>query len=225
MVLGAWGDYYLAIRFLMLSYFFDVIDGWLARRYGGSTPEGLMLDRAFDRVSQVIAPLVVYTGWARSSGALESEVSLALFTIYAAGLVAVAFWRLVRRIVWSLQYFAGLPMFVHSGVLLLPVIAGTPIHPAVLLALLLASGLPVPYLRRLKPSSPTPSPATPLRLAVVAGLALIPYHLHPIKVAAKLLLLALLAYAVTGPIPPLVWRARLEPPRSAETRSSGPAGL
>jgi len=204
------GHFDLAVRVLMLSYAFDVLDGWLARRYGGSTREGLMLDRAFDRVSQVLAPLALYTAWYTSTP--HTRVDEALLAAYASGLVAVAFWRLVRRIVWTLQYFAGLPMFAHAGVLLLSYIAKSPVHPALLLALLLASAVPIPYLRRLTPKSSTPSPATPARLAIVLALAIIPYNSHIVAAAARALLAAIIAYAIAGPIPPLLWRRKTKTP-------------
>ena len=208
--LAVMGHYSIAVRLLMLAYLCDVLDGWLARRYGGSTSEGLMLDRALDRVSQVIAPLTLYTAWV--SGRL-SPLESALLALYAGGIVAVAFWRLVHRIVWRLTYFAGLPLFVHAGVMLSSYMAGTPVNPLILLALLAASAAPIPYVRRLSESS-TPSPGTAPRAAAVLALALLPYRSPVVMLLGKLVLIALLLYAALGALPPLLGVA--PGPRSGE---------
>jgi phosphatidylserine synthase len=191
-----------AVRLLMLAYFFDVIDGWLARRFGGSTPEGLMLDRAFDRVSQIIAPLTLYLSWVFSGA--TSIRDLILLSIYAGGIVAVAFWRLVRRIVWSLTHFAGLPMFVHAGVLITSYLAHVRVNPLVLVGLMLASAVPVPYVRRISKSGGTPSPGVSIRAAIVLLFAVIPYNNAVVIEASKVALGGLLLYAATGFLPPLL---------------------
>lgn len=191
----------VAVRLLMLAYFFDVIDGWLARRFGGSTPEGLMLDRAFDRVSQVIAPLTLYLYWASRTSSLLDVVIL---SIYAGGIVAVAFWRLVRRIVWELTHFAGLPMFVHAGVLITSYLARVKLNPLILVGLMLASAVPVPYMRRLSKSGGTPSPGVSIRAATLLLFAVIPYGNAAVVYASKIALAGLLLYATTGFLPPLL---------------------
>jgi phosphatidylserine synthase len=191
----------VAVRLLMLAYFFDVIDGWLARHFGGSTPEGLMLDRAFDRVSQVIAPLTLYLSWASRTAGLQD---LVLLSIYAGGIVAVAFWRLVRRIVWELTHFAGLPMFVHAGVLITSYLARIKLNPLILVGLMLASAIPIPYMRRISKSRGTPSPGVSVRAAIVALFAVIPYNNTAVIYASKIALVGLLLYAALGFLPPLL---------------------
>ena len=204
-----------AVRMLMLSYAADVLDGWVARRFGGSTEKGLMLDRAFDRVSQVIGPLVAYAAWIRTLD--PGQLYTLIYVVYAGGLVAVAFWRLIYRVVWSLRYFAGLPMFAHAAVLLSSIIAGSPIPAPILLALLAASAAPIPYVRRLSEKS-TPSPGMPLRLLIVTAIALVPYDWEPIQELAWLLRAAILVYAAAGAIPPLLG---LTPSPRSMTRGEG----
>ncbi|MEB3816631.1 MAG: CDP-alcohol phosphatidyltransferase family protein [Desulfurococcales archaeon] len=191
----------LAVRILMLAYALDVLDGWLARRFGGASEEGLMLDRAFDRVSQVVAPLIVYAAWATPR---LSPLDRALLAAYSGGIVAVAFWRLVKRVVWRLTHFAGLPMFAHAGVLLLSYIGDVLVKPVILIGLMIMSAVPVPYLRRLRWGSRNPSPGTLPRLLAVLIIAVLPYHAAPVVAAARVALAALLAYAAVGFIPPLL---------------------
>ena len=188
-----------SLRLLFVSYALDVLDGWVARRTGGGTPEGRMLDRALDRVSQVVAPLAVYASWLAAQDA--SWTTVALFAAYAGGLVAAAFWRLVYRPVPSLDYFSGLPLFVHAIVLLSSVLSKEPVHPALLLALLAASAAPVPYTRRLRGGG-APSPAPWSRLAVMILLAAAPYGNELVAELAYAARTAVLAYALAGWLPP-----------------------
>ncbi|MEB2836171.1 MAG: CDP-alcohol phosphatidyltransferase family protein [Desulfurococcales archaeon] len=215
MPLAVAGHYSIAVRLLMLAYLCDVLDGWLARRYGGSTSEGLMLDRALDRVSQVLAPLTLYTAWV---SARLTPLESVLLALYAGGIVAVAFWRLVHRIVWRLTHFAGLPLFVHAGVMLSSYIADSPVNPLILLALLAASAAPIPYVRRLSKSSSTPSPGVAPRAAAVLVLALLPYRNPVVILLGKLVLISLLLYAAVGALPPLL--GVTPGPRSGESGRS-----
>ncbi len=198
--LGIAGYYDLAIRLLFVSYALDVLDGWLARKYG-STPEGFFLDRAFDRLSQVIAPATLLLLWVNESGLLHGY-DLALFSAYFSGLVTVALWRLVKRGVRSLAYFSGLPMFAHAIAFLTSIISGKPPEPILLLALLIASTVPVPYFRR-GIRQRTPSPAPWLRLGVLLVLAIVPYDAGFVQDLARLLFWATVAYAIIGPVPAL----------------------
>lgn len=188
-----------SLRLLFASYALDVLDGWVARRTGGGTSRGQTLDRALDRVSQVVAPLAVYASWLSAQNAAWTII--ALFALYAGGLVAAAFWRLVYRPVPSLDYFSGLPMFVHAVVLLSSVLSGASVHPAVLLALLAASAAPIPYTRRLRGRG-GPSPAPWPRLAVMLLLAAAPYDNGLVAELASLVRVAVLAYALAGWLPP-----------------------
>lgn len=194
------GEYHAAVRLLLAAYVLDVLDGWLARRYG-SAEDGFFLDRAFDRLSQVVAPTVLLAAWMEAGGLMEGA-GLALYSAYFAGLYSVAFWRLVRRGVRSLAYFSGLPMFAHAIVALASVLRGEAPPPELLLALLAASALPVPYLRRLRGQA-TPSPAPWARAGALAALAVAPYDSQAIQALADALFWGVVAYAAVGPLPAL----------------------
>ncbi len=201
MVLGVYGYVIVAVHILFLSYAMDVLDGIVARKTGGGTREGLLLDRAFDRLSQVIAPLVLYSSWISTKGI--GKLYLWLFLVYSGFLIGIAFWRLVYRVVWSLGYFAGLPLFVHALTLLLSIISGRILPVYIYLAMLIASALPVPYLRRLSFKS-TPSPGGVLRFSLALVIAVIPYSPWIVKVIAEILIYAILLYAALGFLPPLL---------------------
>lgn len=198
--LGIAGYFDASIRLLLASYALDVLDGWLARRYG-SSPDGFFLDRAFDRLSQVIAPATLLLLWLSSQSRLGG-LDLALLSAYFSGLVTVALWRLVRRGVRSLAYFSGLPMFTHALVALTSIISRRPPDPLILLALLAASAVPIPYFRRgLRHSNPSPAPW--LRLSLLVVLALLPYDNPVVQALARAIFWGVVAYAVAGPIPAL----------------------
>ena len=199
--LGIAGHYDTAIRLLFVSYALDVLDGWLARKYG-SSPDGFYLDRAFDRLSQVIAPVTLLLLWLNSLSML-SGYNLVTLSVYFSGIVTVSLWRLVKRGVKSLAYFSGLPMFAHAIIALSSIISSEPPEPLLLLALLAASAVPIPYFRR-GLRQQTPSPAPWLRLAILIAFALIPYNHELIQHIARLLFWTIVAYAIIGPIPALV---------------------
>ncbi len=199
-ILSIYGYNMMAIHFLFLSYAMDVLDGIVARKTGGGTREGLLLDRAFDRVSQVIAPLIIYSSWSSREANLLYKL---LFVGYAGVLIGVAFWRLVYRVVWSLSYFAGLPLFAHALILLSAVIAGKVIPIYILYAMLIASSIPIPYLRRFSTKS-TPSPGGPFRLALALLIAVIPYNNKPIEILAEIIIYSTILYLILGPLPPLL---------------------
>lgn len=205
MGLAASGEPILALRLLLMAYAMDVLDGWVARRASGSSREGLLLDRAIDRFSQIVVPFTIYT---ISFHDAYRGVELAILLLYFSILSTVAFYRLVYRIVWSLEYFAGLPLFVHSVVMISSVIAGSPLPPQILLVLALASAAPIPYMRRLRTRRGEPSPAPLPRLILLAVLAVVPYNNTIVQWIAHLLLAASIAYAALGYIPPLLARKK-----------------
>jgi len=197
---AVWGSLDLAVRLVFASYAFDVVDGWLARRYG-SSEDGFFLDRAFDRLSQIVAPGVVLLSWARTVAPPEWY---AAYSLYFAGLAVAAYYRLVRRGVRSLTHFNGLPLFAHAIVMLASYLAGWPPHPLLLLALLAASAAKIPYFRRPSRGSPaSPSPAVVPRLAGLVALALIPYDNPLVEAAAKMIIVGVVVYAAVGPLPVL----------------------
>ena len=190
---AVWGNIDTALRLLFLAYAADVLDGWVARRYGVSSELGFMLDRSIDRVTQILAPIIAYASWIEGG----DSVYRMLFIVYASLLAIVAFYRLVYRRVTGLTHFAGLPMFFHAGVLLTGIIAEIRVNPIVLFAGLAASAMPVPYFRRSKTSS-NPSPATLGRLLLVSGLALLPYEHQAVVAAATIVYYMLIAYLALG---------------------------
>lgn len=198
--LSVYGYIILAIHILFLSYAMDVLDGIVARKTGGGTKEGLLLDRALDRVSQIIAPLIVYASWSSEASSLLYKL---LFIIYSGVLIGISFWRLVHRIVWSLSYFAGLPLFAHAIILLTAVIAGKILPIYLLYVMLIASSFPIPYLRRFSMKS-TPSPGGIFRLTIAILIALVPYNNEPIRFLSEIIIYTIIAYLIIGPLPPLL---------------------
>lgn len=190
LMLALSGDWERGLRALFLAFFFDVIDGWLARRHG-SSPMGQLLDRAFDRVSQVIAPVALY---ATRNGVSD------LYMLYGAGLIVISLWRLVSRQVASLAYFAGLPMMVHAAVLISATILGVRLPQPLLIAMLVATVLPIPYVRRAGRKG-SPSPGAHVRALLALVLAALPFESWPVKVLAKVMLVAAVVYTCAGWIP------------------------
>jgi len=188
---------YEAVRFLLFSYAADILDGWIARRLGESSKTGLMLDRTLDRLSQVIAPVVIYTSWLASIGV--SNEQLIYIAIYASILIPFAFYRLIYRVVTSLEYFYGLPLFFHAGLIITSILANRIIHPVVLLVSLTLTILPIKYFRRRK-TSKQPSPLTPLRLIIVVLMAIIPYTYNIVTQLALAIQYILITYMLLGPI-------------------------
>ncbi len=196
MIVAISGSIELSIRLLFLSYFFDILDGVVARRLGISDDKGLMLDRAVDRISQVIVPLAVYTSWANTKG-LSYLYSLSII-VYASIIVTVALYRLVYRVVSTLEYFHGLPMFFHAGLLLTAVLSDRLINPLILIMGAIMSALPIRYYRR--HSESTPSPAPWLRMALVLLISIIPYKHKFIYIISSVIFYILIIYMVIGPI-------------------------
>ena len=194
---AASGQPVLGARILVASYAADVLDGWVARRYGESSPEGQLLDRALDRFSQVVVPALLYLSyWLHRSPPIHWR---ALALLYVAIIVPYSFYRLAYRRVASREYFPGAPLFTHTLVLLGSVIGRIPVHPLVLLALAGLSIIPLKYYRR--PPSSKESPALIPRLAGIAVAAAIPYNGLLGRILGLLLALAGLAYALLGWIP------------------------
>jgi len=156
-----------------------------------------MLDRAIDRLAQVIAPLVIYASWLSRTASADSMDTL-LLALYGSIIIPVALYRLVYRIVWSLSYFHGLPLFVHGGLLLTSIVSGAPINPLILVAAAIMSALPVKYFRTSGRGKPSPMAAP--RLLLVALLALLPYDNIVVRQAANTVKWLLIAYLATGPL-------------------------
>ncbi|MCE4618099.1 MAG: CDP-alcohol phosphatidyltransferase family protein [Desulfurococcales archaeon] len=185
-----------AIRILFIAYLMDILDGWIARRLGEASQQGFMLDRAIDRVSQVIAPLIIYLSWVPK----ENAIHLALLTVYSSIIITTAFYRLIYRGVRSLEYFSGLPMFFHAGILIMSSIIKYNINPLILVIGSILSLLPVRYFRRIPREGRTPSPAVSLRASIVLIMAIIPYNITMVELVARSLIYILIVYMITGPI-------------------------
>ncbi len=196
MPLSITGYIELSLRLLFLSYLMDVLDGWVARRLGESSSEGYMLDRAIDRVSQIIAPLILYTSWITSN--VVDPLYLTVLVIYSAAIISIAFYRLIYRRVTSLAYFHGLPMFFHAGILITSTLTSRIVEAPILFLGAALSILPVKYYRR--SATGGPSPAVAPRAALVLLLALIPYDWWIVVEVARLIYFMLVAYMIVGPI-------------------------
>lgn len=194
---AAAGEPVLGARILVASYAADVLDGWVARRYGEASPEGQLLDRALDRFSQVVVPTLLYLSYWLPRDPPRHWLALAL--LYVALVVPYSFYRLAYRRIASREYFPGAPLFTHTLALLGSVIGGIPIHPLILLALAGLSIAPMRYYRR--PPSSKESPALLPRLAGIAVAAALPYQGLPGRVLGLLLASAGIAYALLGWIP------------------------
>ncbi len=192
-------DPILGLRFLLLSYAADVIDGYVARRFDSPDPRGQLLDRALDRVSQIIAPLILVISVQTFS---LGNISKLLIVLYASIMIPFSFYRLAYRVSpvgrEGPKYFPGAPLFTHTLVMLGGVLVGLDVS-LLLLPLALLSIIPVPYLRGRKGGSG--SPAFWPRLALLVLIALLPYGHGIGRILGYLLLVAGLGYAVLGWIP------------------------
>ncbi|MEB3789211.1 MAG: CDP-alcohol phosphatidyltransferase family protein [Desulfurococcales archaeon] len=158
LVTGLTGEICLAVKLLLLAYFMDVIDGWVARKYDEPDERGQMLDRVLDRISQVVVPFILFI--ATYEKYLEGY-SLGIMYIYASIMIPGIFYRLVYRARRSLDYFPGTPLFVHALILLGAVIYGSyySFYSFILLGAALGTALNIPYFRRRTGSGPSPAVA------------------------------------------------------------------
>jgi len=184
-----------ALRLLFLAYLADVLDGWIARRRGEASEQGFMLDRAIDRVSQIIAPLTLYASWVRG---YASNTYYILFTIYFSVIVSTGFYRLVYRRVTTLEYFHGLPMFFHAGILITSMVSGRVVPIYILYLGALMSAIPIRYYRRGKRGGPSPGVAP--RAVLMLLLAVIPYNNSLVTGISSIIYYTLIAYLLAGPI-------------------------
>lgn len=187
----------LGVRILLLAYLLDILDGIVARREG-PTPEGFMLDRAIDRYNQVVVPIILLL-------AADNEYSLH-YIIYSIILVPWGFYRLVYRRVPGREYFHGLPLLSHSLVITLTLWIGEAPNPLLIYILLAGSILPIPYYRRpIGESKRSPSTRRVMAYDIIRILPLIILISLPVGrlqvVASKIVVYAVLAYAITGYVP------------------------
>ncbi|MEB3774434.1 MAG: CDP-alcohol phosphatidyltransferase family protein [Desulfurococcales archaeon] len=190
-----YGLHEYALRLLFLAYLADVLDGWVARRRGEASELGFMLDRAIDRVSQIIAPLTLYASWIRGRAPEEYYI---LFTIYFSIIVSTGFYRLIYRRVTTLEYFHGLPMFFHAGILITSMVSGRVIPIYILYLGAVMSIAPIRYYRRGRSGGPSPGVAP--RAVLLLLLALIPYDNRLVTGVSTLIYYSLIAYLLAGPL-------------------------
>lgn len=128
------GSIEFAVRFIFLGFFFDAIDGTLARTFG-SRPNGKILDRAADRISQGMAPGMLFAAF------FEWQLSALLFGILFSSL---GLWSLTKHNT-SPEYFSGLPLSIVALAILGTVMSGITMP----LAVFFIFGLLV-FLRRIR---------------------------------------------------------------------------
>ncbi len=185
------GEVELAIRLIFLCLALDTLDGLVARALNASSERGEFLDRLFDRLYQVMVPAIIYaqiTDWN------------ALSVAYSSLIITISFWRLARRVP-SREYFAGLPLFVHTIVIISGFLSGFVPPPWVMILLCIASAIPVKYYRRRTVFSHTENKGTywHFRLAIPLLLSIAPYE--KIGIIFLVIEVATLAYVLLGWIP------------------------
>jgi CDP-diacylglycerol--serine O-phosphatidyltransferase len=189
------GSTELAIRLIFLSLSLDVLDGLLARKLSSMTEEGELLDRVTDRIYQVIVPSLIY---------VEAMSWSFIAELYAASIITIAFWRLIRKVP-AKDRFIGLPLFTHTFVILCGYLSNNipPVYLMVLMAAL--SAAPVPYFRRLFKTKPDSTSGTfwQLRTAVPLLLSIVPYN--PLQLFFHSLEIGIIFYVLLGWLP-FIWQ-------------------
>ena len=180
-----------SIRIIFLCLALDVVDGYLARKLGTASERGEFLDRLFDRLYQIVVPAVLYTKYIHPSPTA---------ILYATLIITISYWRLSRRVP-TRECFAGLPLHVHTILILASMFSGFPVPPQLMLILALLSLVPIKYYRRSLKTPPTSNQGTlwPVRLAVPLLLSIAPYE--KLSLAFLTLEVLTLAYVVMGWIP------------------------
>lgn len=141
----AWHQqYYLAISLAFVSMFLDYLDGYIARKYGGSA-YGKVLDSLYDIMGWVLFPALmvnIQTGWAWWSLAVTT-----LYCLFAA--LRLSRFTVKGYIETDRRYFIGLPVsYSRYPLLVVPLFGG------VLSACMLAVMIPLMVSSRLFRKSP-----------------------------------------------------------------------
>ena len=188
--LGIKGNLLLAIRLLFIAYLLDVVDGIVAK-YDKPAPEGFMLDRSIDRFTQVIVPGTLLLNYI--------EKYYFYYLIYVSTLITIALYRLAYRRVTSLEYFSGLPLFIHSIVILLCIASKRTPNIILLYILLILTIIPIKYYRR--PINSNHSHGYRLsRGLLVFFFALIPYNSPVTYWTCIITIFIIIIYIIIGSI-------------------------
>ena len=173
----------------MLAFLMDVIDGWIARKRG-ITLRGQLIDRISDRVSQVVAPVLLYI--------IKYGFSKA-FTLYASALLIASVWRLVKAPVADLRAFPGLPLICHTAVIIASIIGGFKLPPLIMLVLIIPTLLPVPY-----PRGSINEATAPVKVMALLTMMIIPYDIELLKTIMLIVIYGVVTYTCVGWLPSII---------------------
>jgi phosphatidylserine synthase len=138
------GHMLLAIAVVFVSMYLDYLDGWTARKYGGS-PYGKVLDSLYDILGWVLFPALVVniqTHWA--------WWSVVITTLYCmAAAIRLSRFTVAGYVETDKRYYTGMPVSYSRYALLVVLLAG-----GVLSAVMLAIMIPLMVSSRLFRKSP-----------------------------------------------------------------------
>jgi len=162
------GNVEVGVRLIFLCMALDVLDGLLARKLGVSSERGEFLDRLFDRYYQILVPSVLYV----YTNNFSFEAIL-----YSMFIITISYWRLARR-VHTREYFAGLPLYTHTIIIISSTFSGIVVSPYIMILLAILSLIPVKYYRRKTSFSHLENRGTfwQLRLVVPLVFVFLPYY-------------------------------------------------
>jgi archaetidylserine synthase len=189
---GAWGGIYpqYAVVFILLAAMADGLDGFLARKVGGS-PLGANLDSLADLISFGAAPVFL----AISAFRLPPHIWPVGIFFLLCGTLRLARFNVVSG--KSDQFFEGLPIPAAGIALCASVLLGRPTFTIVLmlfLGLLMTSSIPYPKIRDLR------------MMAILGGIflavGLVLFRQHDLDdiFYATLVVIALIAFYLSSPV-------------------------
>ncbi len=136
LVLSFHGHFVPAAWLIYIAVFFDFMDGKMARKLGGSSSFGAELDSLADVVSFGVAPaMVMYGVYLRGFLGVTGAIVAAFFALCGA-------LRLARfNVRHADDSFQGLPIPAGGYFVISFVVAGVYLHPAVMAAIVAATGI------------------------------------------------------------------------------------
>ncbi len=194
------GNVETGVRLIFSCMALDVLDGLLARKLGVSSERGEFLDRLFDRYYQILVPSVLYV--------YISDFSFKAI-LYSMLIITISYWRLARR-VHTREYFAGLPLYTHTIVIISSTFSGIVVPPYIMILLAILSLVPIKYYRRQTSFSHLENRGTywQLRLLVPLIFVVLPYNSITYLFTAMEILIFL--YILLGWIPFLFGKGSLK---------------